>query len=629
MKRYLLILACMFSTIWASAQYSGSGNGTEDDPYLIYNETQLYQMSNFLNQEGVVFKLMKDLDLTDFIAENFPSEGWTPVGVETSHFKGKFWGNNHTISGLSINKSTIDNVGFFGYIEGATIQDLTVQGSDVIGKNNVGVLIGYATNSTITNCSAELTGSSMLTAISDAGAIAGHCDNSAMTNCSYSGDVTCPTFAGGIAGLFDACAVSNCTMNGNVTSSGQQVGGIAGAMQTTTLTDCVVNGNIIGSSMTGGIVGNISAGTSSLTNCKYTGYTTGTSYIGGVVGNLEPLSSITFTNCHSKGKITNKGDYTGGIVGMSNGGCIEGMESCSHFGDITGGNYVGGLIGATTVGISDAEYIYISESETSNTKTVSAPTGEFCTGTDEIPVNNCTAIGNITGSTHIGGLVGWDEKTIGCLDWNSGGSSTITYYTDRHYRTTFLWYGNSYTGIRIRDQWEDHSYSPNIRVKTLTYTNSYYSGIINGTSNVGGIAGYKWCGRIQNCYTNATVFGDSNIGGIIGNGEGYSTSELTLKSNVAINNTISATTENIGRIYGTKNDYLTIGALASAEGNRALTSTKVILQGVVQDITDDLQNGNVMGPALLRLKANYVALGWDFAGIPFRIQVVGSCLPVR
>ena len=95
MKRYLLFFACMLSTIWASAQYSGSGNGTENDPYLIYNETQLYQMSNFLGQEGVVFKLMKDLDLTNFIAENFPSEGWTPVGVESSHYKGKFLGNNH------------------------------------------------------------------------------------------------------------------------------------------------------------------------------------------------------------------------------------------------------------------------------------------------------------------------------------------------------------------------------------------------------------------------------------------------------------------------------------------------------------------------------------------------------
>ena len=611
MKRYLLLFACMLSTIWASAQYSGSGNGTENDPYLIYNETQLYQMSNFLGQEGVVFKLMKDLDLTNFIAENFPSEGWTPVGVESSHYKGKFLGNNHSISGLSINKRTIDNVGLFGYIDGATIQDLTVQGTDVIGNLYVGVLVGNAINSTISNCSAELTGSSMLVASDGAvGAITGRCENSTITNCSYTGNVTGSGVVGGIAGSVIQSMVSYCTMNGNLDGSIQMVGAIAGAMQTTTLTNCDANGNVSGGEFTGGIVGRILTGTSTLNNCKYTGDITGCISTAGVVGQLDSGSSVSFNNCHSKGKITNTGGYTGGIVGVSRGGCIEGMESCSHFGDIAGVNYVGGLIGATTVGNTDAEHIYVSTSSTSNTKIASASTSSFCTGTDEIPVNNCTAIGNITGSTHVGGLVGWDEKEFGCTDWNSGGAATISSNGENK---LYLWYGDSYTGSVIDLHWSsNHSWSPNIRVKSLIYTNSYYSGIINGTTNVGGIAGYKWCGRIQNCYTNATVYGDSNVGGVIGNGEGYSSSELTLKSNVAINNTISATVENIGRIYGTKNDYLTIGAMASAEGNRALTSTKVILQGVVQDITDDLQNGNVMGPALLRLKANYVALGWDF-----------------
>ena len=388
----------MLNSIWASAQFSGSGNGTENDPYVITNATNLSQLSNFLGQEGVVFKLMVDLDLTTFIAENYPTEGWTPVGVESSPFKGKFLGNNHTISGFRINKSTIDNVGFFGYVDGATIQDLIIQGTDVVGKTNVGVIVGCALNSTITNCSAELTGSSMLTATNGAGAIIGFCENTAITNCSYTGDVNCPINAGGIVG----------------------------SMLTTTLADCVTCGNIYGSQKAGGIVGNIGYGTSSFTNCKYFGDLTGTYCIGGVVGKLEPLSSVTFTNCHTKCMITNTGDYTGGIVGMSNGGCISGMESCSHFGDINGVNYVGGLIGATTVANSDAEYIYISNSFTTNSKSEPRSTMDFYTGTDEIAINNCTAIGNITGSAHVGGLSGWDEKVYGCSNWKSGGPSSVS-----------------------------------------------------------------------------------------------------------------------------------------------------------------------------------------------------------
>lgn len=65
MKRYLLSLSLLLCTaMTALAQFSGSGNGTEADPYLIFNETQLAQMANFLNNDSVVFKLQKDLDLT-------------------------------------------------------------------------------------------------------------------------------------------------------------------------------------------------------------------------------------------------------------------------------------------------------------------------------------------------------------------------------------------------------------------------------------------------------------------------------------------------------------------------------------------------------------------------------------
>lgn len=144
MKHYRLLFffALTLSSLGVFAQYSGSGNGTESDPYLIYNETQLYQMNNFLGEShaGVVFKLMKDLDLTDFISENFPSEGWMPVGVETTPFQGVFYGNNHTLSGLWINRTSISNVGFFGYVSGATIDNLTIASSSIAGLSYVGVL---------------------------------------------------------------------------------------------------------------------------------------------------------------------------------------------------------------------------------------------------------------------------------------------------------------------------------------------------------------------------------------------------------------------------------------------------------------------------------------------------------
>ena len=126
MRKLLSSLAFLFATIPIFAQFSGSGSGTANDPYLIYNEIQLAQMANFLGQEGVVFKLQKDLDVSNYISENYPTQGWLPIGTSSSPFKGTFNGNGHTISGLFINRSSTDYVGLFGYIQGATIQNLNI-----------------------------------------------------------------------------------------------------------------------------------------------------------------------------------------------------------------------------------------------------------------------------------------------------------------------------------------------------------------------------------------------------------------------------------------------------------------------------------------------------------------------
>ena len=65
MKRLLTSLAFVLCSLLTFAQFSGSGSGTENDPYLIFNPIQLNQMRNFLNQSGVYFKLMADIDLTE------------------------------------------------------------------------------------------------------------------------------------------------------------------------------------------------------------------------------------------------------------------------------------------------------------------------------------------------------------------------------------------------------------------------------------------------------------------------------------------------------------------------------------------------------------------------------------
>ena len=57
-------------------------------------------------------------------------EEWTPIGKNySSAFKGSFDGQGHTVSGLSITGSASSNTGLFGYVDSATIENVTVQGS--------------------------------------------------------------------------------------------------------------------------------------------------------------------------------------------------------------------------------------------------------------------------------------------------------------------------------------------------------------------------------------------------------------------------------------------------------------------------------------------------------------------
>ncbi len=106
----------------------------------IKNDTYVYVQAQSGDYSGAYFKL----------ADNIPSVGnITPIGSNTHSFAGNFDGNKKTISGLDISVAG-NNVGLFGYISGATIKDLTVNGS-VKGSSNVGGVVGYALNSTIEN----------------------------------------------------------------------------------------------------------------------------------------------------------------------------------------------------------------------------------------------------------------------------------------------------------------------------------------------------------------------------------------------------------------------------------------------------------------------------------------------
>ena len=507
MRKLLSSLGLLFAAIPIFAQFSGSGSGTENSPYLIYNETQLAQVANFLGQEGVVFSLQKDLDVSNYISENYPSQGWLPIGTSTSPFKGVFYGNRHTISGLFINRSSTNYVGLFGYADGADITNLTVNASYIKGNNYVGAIVGYLKNpAEIKNCHAIITQPIGISAKKYVGGIVGYADtnttndNINITNSSVGGSINATSCVGGIVGYAYSCLLLMDRYNGDINAT-ETIGGIAGSSNGGRIKNSYCKGNIVATGKVGGIVGDCN---SSITSCFY------------------------------QGKITNSGNITGGIVGYSP--CANSISNSMFFGEISGVDGVGGIVGQTS---SDNYNI---------TKNA---------------IDNSSAIGNISGHMGVGGIIG-----------------------------------------------QDHQY---------VITNSYYNGILSGLQYVGGLVGYSYINpggsecyqSISYCYSNATISGGMDCGGLVGCVYGgSSTKKLSIKSCVAINTSISAT-YHVGRIYGS-GSYVDVGALGSSEGNRALSQTIVKLDGVVQNVSDNEQNGTGIGPSMLKLKANYVAWGWDF-----------------
>ena len=65
----------------------------------------------------------------------------TPIGTAEYPFMGEFNGQGHTISNLTINAKQ-DNVGLFGCLMNAKVQNVHITNANVTGKNHVGVLFG-------------------------------------------------------------------------------------------------------------------------------------------------------------------------------------------------------------------------------------------------------------------------------------------------------------------------------------------------------------------------------------------------------------------------------------------------------------------------------------------------------
>ena len=312
------------------AQFSGSGSGTENDPYLILNPIQLNQIRNFLNKKGVYFKLMADIDLEEFIEDEYPSQGWLPIGdVNSSRFSGIFDGNGKTISNIIIDRESSDMVGLFGSCINATIKNLTLNGT-VKGNNYVGLLCGDGFDLSISNCIVN-------------GTIEGN------------------SYVGGCIGR-NIGPITDISSSVSVTGKGDYVGGIVGYTNFQ-VNNCMVKGEISGQDHVGGIGGTTGVGIAPFNNCIVQANISGRDNIGGICGNYEKAVKMFINNSRFFGNIKGNANV-GGICGfgMCDGCCAIGsvkaynnncgglaghgfVNNSYYCGTVEGHYYVGGVIG--------------------------------------------------------------------------------------------------------------------------------------------------------------------------------------------------------------------------------------------------------------------------------------------
>ena len=602
---YVMITAlALLLPFSASAQFSG--NGAEDDPYIISSTEDLVQFSAIINNgelpysaEGVHYRLIDNIDLSGF--------SWIPIGMPYDfRFKGIFDGNTKIVTGLTIDAMTFPCSGLFGYVsEEAIVKNLGVENINMtatsetmntyiggIAGNNQGTIINCYTTGIMNgsgfgeNCVGGIVGV-------NSGSIS-YCYSTASVS---SSDVTGASYIGGIVG-YNFGNVLNCFSTGIVSAFGAPysaafLGGIAGYHQGAILSNCAalnpaLNSYVTTQSRVGRVVGHIITAVSS--NIAFTRMSNINDTTWENIGNnRRDGESIDVEIINSDGTLN--GHFFGNgwtiLEGKLPGLFSNPVDMPDHLLtiDFTEGNgtaadpfiinnktqilQLAALVntGNTTYNsmsykLGDEDFDF-SESIRNNMWIPIGKNSDGCRFTGHFDGNGIV-IKNLT----INNIYGDYQGLFGYIT-----NASIINLGLENFKITARNFVGSLVGNVGANSYIENCY--------VTYTPDNY-GYVSGVRNIGGLIGsVTSTAPIQNCYTTCEVTGSfDNVGGIVGYGLGvnmtncYATgnvsggnfvgglvgligAEGTIINCVAANANVSAMNgTNVSRIVGNTNGYL-------------------------------------------------------------------------
>ena len=177
-----LLLSAVLMMCCTVGAYSASGDGSQNNPYLLANYDDLLWFAGQVNNQertDICAKLTADIVATGT---------WTPIGTPEKMYTGDFNGDGYTISGLTLNNTEQSCVGLFGKVDsGSHIHHVGVTDCNFIGDQFVGAICGDFAAGSIEYCFC----SGSVKAADAAGGIVGSCYTNASimychTSCSVS-----------------------------------------------------------------------------------------------------------------------------------------------------------------------------------------------------------------------------------------------------------------------------------------------------------------------------------------------------------------------------------------------------------------------------------------------------------
>lgn len=300
------------------------------------------------------------------------------------------------------------------------------------------------------------------------GGIVGYVSGKVDSSYHIDGDVNGDSYVGGLAGLLSGA--SHSYSKGNVKGVGNYVGGLIG-LASGSVNNSNSEGSVKGdSSYVGGVIGYAGGSIDSVRHVG--GEVRGYGYVGGLVGKASSFVKKSY----SEGKVTGLSNYVGGLIGYSDygfgiGRYEQSVDSSNHIGDVSGSSFVGGLIGEA--------YFYI----------------ESCGPNAMSLVMNSYSEGNVTGAgNYVGGLIGMSyfyRDYCGAGGRNRVDFDSIMTVLNTHAIGNVV--GASYVGGLIG-------------LDSVFWSISYYGGSGGGMKTI-----------ISNSYSDGNVVGhDKYVGGVLG-----------------------------------------------------------------------------------------------------------------